>query len=313
MFSKKIFLIFALFIFIFFSCGESTYNKVLKKYLYLLKNNQSLNAYQLLSQEDKRIVSLEQYKIDNQSDLSKAVSHYMHYKIISSKLSQTGRAATIKVAIKQINLSLLYSLIPKLLNKSLNYKEIIKIFHANKKYVTKSYRTTKVNYTLIKENDDWKIVANYGEKKTISLLLKEANKFYENDKYKEALLTYKKILEYDNINNKALDKIIEIQEKIDNIKKINLKYQILKTNNNEIKINYNIKNNLSLLVSQIKIITTFLLGNKQIKDSSITVFDSKKNNNTKLGYQESKTGYFIIHNIPPKYDKITCDILSIKY
>jgi|GEM_PF-4965462 len=300
--------VFIILIILFISCSiKNSPENTLKKYLYSLKKEKFKVSYDLLCKDDRREVSLEDFTgLQDASPVAKYINKNVEYKILDTSYSETGNTVFINVEVKRIDLVALYHIIPELLNDKLTYKEVKKIFDKNYRAVNNNRIKNKILYNLILENGAWFIKADYGRQKTADRLLKEADKYYANDNYVEALKKYEEVLDFNNDEIEAVKGINKINEKLNYINNfIELKYFVLHENN-ENTLSINIINNGTIRIKKIKIgIIYYDKNGKKIFNDAIT------SEIEPLGYKDQKTmGKKIsIKN----YSDIQCKILAIDF
>lgn len=231
MFRKKIIKILLLFI-LFFSCFNNSHNSFLLKYLNNVKNNKLKDAYKFLSEDDKKVISYDEFVNYEKSVFDSLLKKNTHYKIINSILSETKNRVILEVEIYQPDLLLLFAHFPQLTKEGITEDEVNKIAKSIK---LKEYsRIYNQKFILVRENNQWKVFADYGRKKKIKELENLAEEKYKDDEYEESLNIANKLLEFDNSNKIAKDLLIKSKEKYDYIK-------------NYIELNYYKKNNEVIL------------------------------------------------------------------
>jgi tetratricopeptide (TPR) repeat protein len=297
--------------FLLFSCIKNDYEKTLCDYLDYLKSGNLKVAYNLLSQNDRQSIDIEDFIRDEEaSALGRLIKSKIKYKIIDSRLSLTGLSVNIKTEINQIDILYLYNLIPELSKNNLKEKEVKKIFFDNERMINNSYIKKIVTYQLVKENNNWRIKADFGRQKKQKELMNLASKYYDEKNYIEALNYYKEALSFNNYNDEALKGVLKVKEKINYIDKyISIDYKKLKKENNKIFFEVKIKNNGTIIVK--KILLSFLFINNNNIVGRLKADFSK--DGEMIGYQSESTKIVAIDDMKVKYDNIECQITGIDF
>ncbi len=308
---KKKYYIFIFLLFIIIQCKKD-YIRTIENYFDYLKKGNCKKAYSLLSSEDRSLKTLNEYINENESTpISKNIIKRIKYNIIEVKVSENKNISFIKVEIREPDLIRIYKILPELLNYENDERTIDKIFKENNKIIVNNYLTKYENYKLFFEENKWVIYADYKKKKYLFGLLEEANKYYRDYFYTEALEKYERILEFNENDTFVIDKVISIKEKINYQKKyIKFDYKILKNKTNGVIINITIKNKGTIVVK--KAISDIMFYNKGVlilKEKKV-LFDK---NNNQIGFNEEISKEIEVSEIKDNFEKINCVLSAIEF
>lgn len=308
---KKKYSIFIFLIFTIIQC-KNDYENTIEKYFDYLKKENYIKAYSFFSTDDKRLISLDEYINEKDSSpISKNIIKRIKYNIIESRLSENKKSVLVKVEIREPDLLKIYKILPELLNIENNKKTIDKIFKKNIKIIDNNYKVKYENYKLVFEENKWVIYADYKKKKYLFELFEEAEKLFKDYFFKEALVIYERILEFNENDNYAIDRVIKIKEKIYYIEKyIEFDYEILKKNKNGVIIDIVLINKGTIVVK--KAVTDFLFyKNKTLvfKEKRI-LFDK---NDVQLGFNEKFRKETVINEIEDNFDDVKCIVTAIEF
>jgi hypothetical protein len=233
----------ALFLFAIVACSSDSPESVLKRYFELVETNKQDEANELLSAEDKSVIALPDYQetvegdfsissiLERAEEESKAFYDFLLENIISHEIvssSENGDVTTFEVNVRYLNIFVLaFELAeeePKLNEESLEkeakneaYKNAIKTLYGE---VGPPFETATEEFLVIKEGDDWLVVANvqkaYNEAKA-NQLMSEAWEADFDGNYGKALRLYEEVRELTPDNVEVLGKIEAVERKIDEI------------------------------------------------------------------------------------------------
>ncbi|HOJ64719.1 MAG TPA: hypothetical protein PLE45_09895 [Spirochaetota bacterium] len=239
--------LFLLLLFSLFCCCVLSPDFVLLRYLNSVRKNNLKLAYKFLSEEDKNIISYDEFIKYEKSVFDNLLKKNTKYKIITSTLSETKNRAMIKVDIYQPDLILLFAHFPELTKENITEEEIDKIARSIKiKEYLKIYEN---EFILVKEKNEWKVFADYGRKKKIKELEDLAMEKYKNDEYEESLNIVNKLFQFEDFNKTAKNLLIKNKEKIDYIKKY-IEFSYYKKDDNII---INIENKGNMIVKKLTV------------------------------------------------------------
>jgi hypothetical protein len=308
---KNKFYFFLIFILLFIVQCKRSYISTIENYFKYLKNQETKKAYNLLSIKDKNIISYEEYQKESYATpISKNISKRIKYKIISSHLSESKKYVVIKVEITQPDLVKIYTLLPELLNNKIDEKRINKIFSSNKNIIKNNSIVNIKDYKLVLEKNEWKIFADFEKKKYIYNLINRADQFYEKKDYNTALINYQRVLDFEQ-NDRAIDRIRIIKEKLDYIKKyLIINYNILEKYKNGVIIDIAIKNIGTIVVKNVIVDFLFCDNEVQLYKERHEIID---NIDQKIGYNKEIRKKVVIKNYTTGFTKIDCIISAIEF
>tara|TARA_X000000950_G_scaffold18984_1_gene20551 strand:- start:406 stop:1503 length:1098 start_codon:yes stop_codon:yes gene_type:complete len=231
---KKLFFITALLV---MGCSQestklSDANLTALAYVKSSKNLDFNSTYGLLSQEDKNILSKEDYqefkKPKVMIEIAKAIALKSEYKIKESSIAE--KSATVIIEISSPDYSSLFqsivaSAFRSTFDTSKENDEQLKDFSKDiSKLIDDSDVPKQIinqSVQLVLENNEWKVSEGLKvayqkriNKEKINELLKIASSLYKEKKYSESINTYKKILNIDDSNEKALSSMKKIEDKL---------------------------------------------------------------------------------------------------
>ena len=309
---KKVFIVINLVLLLFLTSCKKDYVKTLENYLKYLRKGNYKEAYTILSSRDKNVVSYQNFSNnDNETPISRNIGKRILYKIKESSFSETGTIARVNVLVKKIDLKKAYYLIPELMNENLSEKDIDRVFRGKNKILKSCYISNNVEYKLILEDNEWKIFADFERKKSISILLDEADEYFKNNDYNSALKLYEDVLDFDESNINALDNLMQIKEKLNYTKNfLEINHRIFEKNEKGAKIALSMVNNGTIVVKSIFIDFVFYDSSNKV------IFQSKKevlnNLDKKLGYHEGIDTIINFDNIK-NFHEVKCVISAIDF
>jgi hypothetical protein len=305
---NRIFFIF--FIFLFFSCSDNSYEKVMEEYFTAIKSEDFNKAYSFLSSEDKAVLPIEEFSKKDESALVRKINRNINYKIIYSNIYETKNSATVHVEVNKISLMKLYHIIPALAAKELTEKDIENIFLENKRIIKSCNTKDLAKFNLVKENGAWKINAGFGIKKRIDELFEEAAKLLSENDYDAALSKYKNILDFDDTNSDALNKISSIEEKKSLIdKSIKANIDSWKSSGGKAFINISVENKGNIAIK--KVYAKFIFLNN--KNEVFTRKEELLKSSGMLGFENTKKTGLTLDVSNSAFDEIKCSIIAIDY
>ncbi len=299
--------IFCLFLFLsLLNCGNVSPEKQIIEYLDYIKAEKYDKAYSLLSKTDQNAVTLEEFSAYS-SSIDRVIIRRTSNKIVKSSMSESGSSVTATVEVTKIDMRKLFLNIPELATeKKLSVKEVERIMNKNGNNLKKCAIVFNKDYKMINEDGKWVIKADLDIIKYINDNLKSAIEFEKNGEYDKAMSAIEKIIDYEEVDRKAVDIYSAAMEK-DNYKK------------NYLKLSYKLEN--ATIVARITNTGTYALkelsakmevyDNGSLKDEALLTPISKEKEKT-LGYNEITEARHTFENITSK-DKIKVYVTSISF
>ena len=301
------------------SCGASKASDAVLKYLKAESNSDYDTAYSLISENDKNVKTLEEFKKEESSEFglfTEAVRKSTTFKIIDS--TETGNAAMVKVEITQDDYS---SAISELLGAAFsgsNNDDLTKKAENLKNKVSK--KTIEKAYNLIKENGQWVIFFDWEKELKIKSLMEEVGSLEEDGDYEKLVSKYDEILSLDPANNGILSKKNSVVEKINYMSNVVVydfvsKYYERYLGGKDAGVVFKIKNNGNKELKKIQLTVYF-------KDNSGNIIHEKKftpiseyswdNNNKSLKpnhiWQMEKGHYYNAENVPSEWKEGSAEV-----
>jgi len=304
---KRVRKIFCLFLFLsLLNCGNVSPEKQIIEYLDYIKAEKYDKAYSLLSKTDQNAVTLEEFSAYS-SSIDRVIIRRTSNKIVKSSMSESGSSVTATVEVTKIDMRKLFLNIPELATeKKLSVKEVERIMNKNGNNLKKCAIVFNKDYKMINEDGKWVIKADLDIIKYINDNLKSAIEFEKNGEYDKAMSAIEKIIDYEEVDRKAVDIYSAAMEK-DNYKK------------NYLKLSYKLEN--ATIVARITNTGTYALkelsakmevyDNGSLKDEALLTPISKEKEKT-LGYNEITEARHTFENITSK-DKIKVYVTSISF
>lgn len=288
------------------SCVNVSPEKQIIEYLDYIKAEKYDKAYSLLSKTDQNAVTLEEFSAYS-SSIDRVIIRRTSNKIVKSSMSESGSSVTATVEVTKIDMRKLFLNIPELATeRKLSVKEVERIMNKNRNNLKKCAIVFNKDYKLINEDGKWVIKADLDIIKYINDNLKSAIEFEKNGEYDKAMSAIEKIIDYEEVDRKAVDIYSTAMEK-DNYKK------------NYLKLFYKLEN--STIVARITNTGTYALkelsakmevyDNGSLKDEALLTPISKEKEKT-LGYNEITEARHTFENITSK-DKIKVYVTSISF
>lgn len=220
---KRVRKIFCLFLFLsLLNCGNVSPEKQIIEYLDYIKAEKYDKAYSLLSKTDQNAVTLEEFSAYS-SSIDRVIIRRTSNKIVKSSMSESGSSVTATVEVTKIDMRKLFLNIPELATeKKLSVKEVERIMNKNGNNLKKCAIVFNKDYKMINEDGKWVIKADLDIIKYINDNLKSAIEFEKNGEYDKAMSAIEKIIDYEEVDRKAVDIYSAAMEK-DNYKKNYLK------------------------------------------------------------------------------------------
>ncbi len=294
-----------------FSCSKNGYERALSAYLDDLIKGRLDAAYSMLTDSDKSVYGFKEFKKDEDSSvIGRIIRGKVRYKIISSKLSQTGITANIQTEINQIDLVKLYELLPELADENLTENDRQKIFRENGLLADSTRLKKTVTYKLVKENSVWRIAADFARKKRLRELLDRANEFYKGYDYKKSLDCYNDALSFNNYDEEAIEGSLKVREKLNYIAKyVSVEYKLLESGNGSLCFGIRIGNKGTIAIKKVMLEFGFKNGSGSVGNTRAP-FNSE---GLAIGYQDELYRKVYIKNIREKYSSIDCRVTGIVY
>lgn len=288
------------------SCVNVSPEKQIIEYLDYIKAEKYDKAYSLLSKTDQNAVTLEEFSAYS-SSIDRVIIRRTSNKIVKSSMSESGSSVTATVEVTKIDMRKLFLNIPELATeKKLSVKEVERIMNKNGNNLKKCAIVFNKDYKMINEDGKWVIKADLDIIKYINDNLKSAIEFEKNGEYDKAMSAIEKIIDYEEVDRKAVDIYSAAMEK-DNYKK------------NYLKLSYKLEN--ATIVARITNTGTYALkelsvkmevyDNGALKDEALLTPVSKEKEKT-LGYNEITEARHTFENITSK-DKIKVYVTSISF
>lgn len=260
---KKIFtfLIFLYFYIVIVSCGVCKPSDTVSKYLKAESKSDYDIAYELLSENDKKIKSLEEYKNEENAEFgllfTDAVRKSTVFKILDTV--ENDESATVKVEITHDDYSTAISEMFSAAFSGASQDELSKRSDKMKNNVSR--KTIEKSYFLIKENGQWVIFFDWEKENKIKQLIEEVKKTEEDGDLGFLVLKYDEILNIDPSNEEILLKKNTVVDKINYIPNIIVydfvsKYYEQYFGGKDAGVIFKLKNN----------------GNKELKKVQLTVY-----------------------------------------
>jgi hypothetical protein len=218
------------------------------------------------------------------------------------------------VQIRQLDFLKIYTMIPDLMNEKLNESRIENILWNNMNIINQSYLSKYVNYKLVIENNSWKITADYGMKKRISEILSDADNCFKSYNYNQSLRLYNDVLEYDNGNNTAIDRIIEINKRLNYIKNdIDLDYDVSDKEYSAVTIHAKIENKGKFMLKKVYAEINIFDGDDNLLLTKIDNLLEDVDEIPQLGYQGKRDKNIVIYSVPPTYKNVELNITGVEF
>lgn len=279
---KKSLLLFVMVIFLTACESKPGPKEVLQQFFEAQKAGNYEEAYQLISNDDKSVKSLAEYKKELEEPFVKALIGQISYRIVSVEVNGNTAKAIVEITGPDIA-SLMADIMAGAFSAAFGGKsdeEINKELAekwANKKLPPVTKRET---FTLVKENGEWKVFLNWRKEKEeaekrakISKLITEAKKLEKERRLVEALQKYDEAAKLDPAAvskediKRVENKIKEEKEKKEYIKKYlklyTLESRYYRTIFDEVVpgVKFKIKNE----------------GNRTLREVEVTVYFKDKN------------------------------------
>lgn len=288
------------------SCGDVSPEKQVIRYLNYIKAEKYDKAYSLLSKTDQNAVTPQEFSF-NSSNVDRVINRKTSNKLVKSSMSESESSVTVTVEVKKIDMRKLFLNIPELaLEKKLSVKEVEKIINKNSNKLNNCIIIYNKDYKLIKEDERWVIKADLDIIKYINDTIKSAIEFEKNGEYDKAMSSVEKIIDYDEVDRKAVDIYSSAMEK-DNYKR------------NYLKLSYKIEN--TTIVARITNTGSYALkelslkieiyDNDKLKDEALLTPVNRESEKT-LGFEETTETSREFTDLSPD-DKIKVFITSISF
>lgn len=318
---KKIFYFsFVLFLVLFVSCEGSQVSNIVSKYLKAESNSDYETAYSFLSEGDKRVKSLEEYKNEKNSEFgalfTDAVRKSTVFKILN--LVENEETAIVSVEISYDDYS---SAVSEMFGAALlgeSKEDLTKKAESIKSNLRK--KTIEKSYFLIKENEKWVIFFDWEKEEKIKKLTKEAENL-ENDGNLEALVTkYDEILNLEPSNKEILSKKSIVEDKVNYIQNIAVydfvsKYYEQFFGEKEAGVVFKIKNNGNKELKKVQLTVYFKdnSGNIIFEDNFTPISEYSWNDNGKSLkpnhiWQMERGHYYQADNVPSEWKEGSAEI-----
>jgi len=202
------------------SMGCSNPKEPLDKYLDAYLHGRDEEAYSYISQKDKAVKSLEEFKGGRENDtspLTQMLINRISYQIKEIKVE--GKMANAKVETTMPDFSILMkdlmgAAFASAFADKKGEKEIYKMLEDKYRDNLLPMTTVEENYRLVKEDDGWKVFFDWETEKKIKEKTAEAEKLEKSKDYAGAKAAYDQIIQLDPKHEEAGKKSKEMEEKI---------------------------------------------------------------------------------------------------
>lgn len=226
---KKIKFILVVFLsFLLFSCSGGGAKAVVSAYLNSLKKSDYESAYKLISGSDKDVKTEETFADEKQSEFgllfTSLVMDSLSFKVGDETTEENSAKVSVELSYKDYS-SLGGDILASALGSAFSGKDSDSI----KDEITTKIKSSDVpekneskEFSLVKENGEWKIFFNWENEQKVSALLEKAKNFENDRNLKSALESYDEILSLDTENEEAKSKSTQIRERLDYIKSVSV-------------------------------------------------------------------------------------------
>jgi len=180
----------------------------LDAYLEASVRGDSAAAYGYLSAEDQAARSLSEYKASSGNELAKAVAAKTEYRIAEVQTHGATAIAQVDITIPDVS-GMFTDLLGGAFASALGGAKQEEIEEKlAKKYSGADLPTTtkREEFTLVREDGDWRVFLDWGTEQKVSALLAEAQALEESKQVRAALAKYDEVLELDS-------ELVEVQQK----------------------------------------------------------------------------------------------------
>ncbi len=204
-------------------CGQPGANpeRVASVYLDAYYTGNYEEAYQYLSEKDKAVMSLRQYRSEQTEEMGlipQLMSSRISYEIRNITVVDNKAEAEVRITLPDfgtIVMDILGSAFMSAFRDEIDEDEIEKMLEEELEGEDIPMTTTSETLTLIKEDGEWKVFLNLEEQKMITELLIEAQQYEDEKKLYAAKSKYEAVLELDSDLVEASERISELEKEIE--------------------------------------------------------------------------------------------------